>query len=218
MIVLDNVTKFFKVKRGRKYILKNVSLSIPGKTNVGILGRNGAGKTTLLRMIGGIDFPNSGTISSSYNFSWPLGLVGGYQGSLTGRQNAKFVCRINHLSEGDIMETVAQIHAFSELGNYFDMPVKTYSTGMRARLGFSISLAFEFDYYLVDETLTVGDQKFRKKCTAALANLREKSHMLLVAHNMIALKQLCQTGIVLEDGEMSYFDNITDAVDYYQSK
>jgi len=216
MIRLENVTKYFDVKGSRKYVMQDISLTIPGGTNVGIIGRNGAGKSTLLRMLGGIDFPNKGRITSTYNFSWPLGLAGGVQGSLTGKENAKFVCRIHSHSEDELKETLSFVQDFSELGRYFDMPVKTYSSGMRARLGFAVSLAFDFDYYLIDETLSVGDANFRKKCTDALMNLKDKRNILLVNHNAKALKQLCDSGVVLKDGQLTYFDDVEKAVSYYQ--
>ena len=163
MIRLQNVTKYFETKGDRKYILKDVTLTIPSRTNLGILGLNGTGKSTLLRMLGGIDFPNRGRIESDMNFSWPLALGSGFQGSLTGKENAQFVCRIYDLSEAEIKQTMDFILEFTELGDYFHMPVKTYSSGMKSRLNFATSLAFDFDCYLIDEVLSVGDPKFRKR-------------------------------------------------------
>jgi capsular polysaccharide transport system ATP-binding protein len=218
MIRLDNVTKYYDVKGVRKYILRDVCLSIPPKINVGVLGRNGAGKSTLLRILGGIDFPNKGRIVSEKNFSWPLGLAGGVQGSLTGRQNARFICRVYAKCEAELLRTLEFVHDFSELGSYFDMPVKTYSSGMRARLGFSLSLAFDFEYYLIDETLSVGDHKFRQKCTQALEDLNKRSNFLLVSHNMQILQNMCQSGIVLQNGQLTYFEDIKDAVRTYESQ
>lgn len=215
MIRLEKVTKYYDVKGGRKYIMRDVSLTIPPKTNLGILGRNGVGKSTLLRILGGIDFPNRGRIVSDKNFSWPLGLTGGVQGSLTGRENARFICRVYSKSETELRRTLDFVYDFSELGTYFDMPVKTYSSGMRARLGFALSLAFDFEYYLIDETLSVGDQQFKEKCTRALTDLGEKSNFLLVNHNMQVLQQMCQAGILLQNGHLTYFDDIKDAVRTY---
>ncbi len=215
MIVLENATKYYKMKNEKKYILKNVSLTIPGGINVGILGRNGAGKSTLLRMLGGIDFPNSGKIYSDKRFSWPMGLAGGFQGSMTGRQNVKFVCRIFGKSQKEIDEAVEFVKEFSELGEYFDMPIKTYSSGMRLRLSFGLSLAFDFDYLLIDETLSVGDKHFKEKSKKALREKIEKSNVLLVSHAMPILRELCDAGIVVHDGQIKYFDNIDDAIKEY---
>lgn len=217
MIKLENATKYYDVKGKRNYIMRDVTLTIPANTSVGILGRNGAGKTTFLRMLGGIDFPNSGRIVSEHHFSWPMGLTGGVQGSLTGKENAKFVCRIYSRSEDEMKEMLRFVKEFSELGPYFDMPVKTYSAGMRARLGFGLSLAFDFDYYLIDETLSVGDTKFREKCKQALNKVKATRNILLVNHNAQALRQLCEAGVVLEGGQLTYFDDIDDAIRFYQS-
>jgi len=217
MIQLLNVTKYFEVKGRRNYLMKEITLSIPERTNVGILGRNGAGKSTLLRMLGGIDFPNRGRIVADVDFSWPLGLAGGFQGSLTGRENAQFICRVYSRTEQELKETLDFILDFSELGDYFNMPVKTYSSGMKARLAFATSLAFDFDYYLIDETLSVGDPKFRQKCKAALNDLVQQRNFLLVSHAMPVIKQMCDSGIVLSDGQMTYFDRIGDAVAHYQT-
>ncbi len=217
MIRLERVTKYYDVKGSRNYVMRDVTLTIPAKTNVGILGCNGAGKSTLLRMLGGIDFPNQGRIVSTANFSWPLGLAGGVQGSLTGRENAKFVCRIHSHSESELIETLDFVKEFSELKRYFDMPVKTYSSGMRARLGFALSLAFDFDYYLIDETLSVGDARFKKKCADALMDLKDRRNILLVNHSAQALQHLCDSGVVLQDGCLTYFDDIIDAIAFYQA-
>lgn len=217
MIQLKNVTKYFEVKAERKYLLKDVTLTIPGGLNVGILGRNGVGKSTLLRMLGGIDFPNSGRIDADVDFSWPLGLAGGFQGSLTGKENAQFICRVYSRTENQLKGTLDFVLEFSELDHYFDMPVKTYSSGMRSRLAFAMSMAFDFDYYLIDETLSVGDAIFKKKCQAALDDLKKKRNILMVSHGMPILKQMCDSGIVLEDGRLNYFEDINDAIACYQS-
>ena len=215
MIVLENATKFYKTKHGKKYILKNVSMTIPEHTNIGILGVNGAGKSTLLRMLGGIDFPNSGRIYSNKTFSWPMGLAGGFQGSMTGRQNVKFVCRIFSKSEEEIKTIIEFVKDFSELGDYFDMPIKDYSSGMKSRLSFGLSLAFDFDYILIDETLSVGDTRFKKKSKEALMRKIETSNVLMVSHSMNDLKNICDAGIVVNSGNIEYYENIEDAIKEY---
>ena len=196
--------------------LKNITFTIPEGVNVGILGRNGAGKSTLLRMLGGIDFPNSGKIYSNKTFSWPLGLAGGFQGSMTGRQNVRFVARILGTDEEEVKEIENFVYEFSELGEYFDMPIRTYSSGMKSRLGFGLSLYFDFDYILIDETLSVGDSKFKEKSKNALMRKIEKSNVLMVSHSMSDLKKICEAGIVLHDAKMYYFDKINDAIKMYQ--
>ncbi|WP_304544102.1 ABC transporter ATP-binding protein [Sulfurimonas microaerophilic] len=215
MIELRNATKYFQTKHEKKYILNNVSITIPSGKNVGILGRNGAGKSTLLRMLGGIDFPNSGVISSQNSFSWPMGLAGGFQGSMTGRQNVKFVCRIYGKSEYEIEEAVESVRAFAEIGDYFDMPIKTYSSGMKSRLSFGLSLVFDFDYLIIDETLSVGDKNFQEKSKKALRKKIENCNVLLVSHSMPVLKEICDAGIVVHQGKIHYCDDINDAINTY---
>ena len=216
MIVLDKVTKFFKTNNGKKYILKNVSMTIPEGINVGILGINGAGKSTFLRILGGIDFPNSGKVISNKTFSWPMGLGGGFQGSMTGRQNVRFVARIFGKNKREINKIIDFVKDFSELGDYFDMPIKTYSSGMRSRLSFSLSLAFDFDYLLIDETLSVGDSRFKEKSKQALLKKIEYSNVLMVSHSMADLKKICDIGIVLHEGKIEFYDKINNAIERYQ--
>ena len=217
MIALKNVTKYFQTKQGKNYILKDMSITIPSGINIGILGRNGAGKSTIMRMLGHIEFPNKGTISSNYTFSWPLGLGGGFVGNMTGRANVKFVCRLYGRNTKQINEIIAFVKDFSELGNYFDMPIKTYSSGMKGRLSFGLSLAFDFDYMLIDETLSVGDARFKKKSKVALMKKIENCHVLLVSHDMKTLKEICDAGIVVNKGQMYYYNDINDAITEYET-
>ncbi|NOZ91573.1 MAG: ABC transporter ATP-binding protein [Epsilonproteobacteria bacterium] len=216
MIELKNVTKSFKTKQGRKYILKDMSIVIPSDKNIGILGKNGAGKSTIMRMLGQIEFPDKGTITSDKSFSWPLGLSGGFVGNMTGKANIKFVCRLYGKSHKEIQETVKFVKDFSELDDYFDMPIRTYSSGMKSRLSFGLSLSFDFDYLLIDETLSVGDAKFRKKSKEALMKKIENCNVLLVSHDMGTIKDICDVGIVVNNGKMSYYDDIKKAIDMYQ--
>jgi len=215
MIQLQNVTKYFHTNEERNYLLKDVSLTLPD-ANIGILGRNGAGKSTLMRMLGRIEFPNSGKIISSNSFSWPLGLSGGFVGSMTGKANVKFVCRLYGMNTVETKEIVAYVKDFSELDDYFDMPIKTYSSGMKGRLNFGLSLAFTFDYMLIDETLSVGDARFKEKAKAALLNKIETCHILLVSHDMKILSELCQAGLLLHEGTLYYYDDINDGIEHYK--
>ena len=215
MIELQNVNKFFVTNAGKKYILKDATFSIPSEKNIGILGRNGTGKSTIMKMLGQIEFPNSGKIVSDKTFSWVMGVGGGFQGNMTGRANVKFVCRIYGKSKEEIEKSINFVKEFSELGDYFDMPIKTYSSGMKSRLTFGLSLAFDFDYLLIDETLSVGDARFRKKSKEALMKKIESCNVLLVSHDMKTLEDICDVGIVVDGGKMHYYDNIKDAITEY---
>ena len=217
MIRLEHVTKYFRTPYGKKYLLKNVSFIIPEGVNVGIFGRNGAGKSTLMRMLGRIEFPNQGKIISNNSFSWPLGLSGGFQGDMTGRANVKFVCRIYGKDRDEIDKALEFVKSFSELGDYFDMPIKTYSSGMKSRLSFGLSLAFDFDYLLIDETLSVGDKRFKKKSKDALLKKIESCSVLLVSHDMNTLRDICDVGIVLDNAKLYFYDNIKDAIKMYNN-
>lgn len=215
MIELENVSKWFRTKEGKNYILKEVNFTIPSDENIGILGINGAGKSTLMRMLGQIEFPNIGTIKSNKSFSWPLALGGGFVGNMSGRANVKFVCRLYGKSKKEMDVIIEFVQEFSELKNYFDMPIKVYSSGMKSRLSFGLSLAFDFDYLLIDETLSVGDARFRKKSKEALRKKIETCNVLLVSHDMSTLKELCNAGIVLNAGKMEYFPDINKAIKRY---
>ena len=215
MIELQNVTKYFRTPLGKKYILKNSSFTIPEGKNVAILGRNGAGKSTLMRMLGQIEFPNEGKIVTDKSFSWVMGVGGGFENNMTGRANVKFVCRIYGKSKEEIDNSIAFVKEFSELEDYFEMPIRTYSSGMRSRLTFGLSLAFDFDYLLIDETLSVGDARFRKKSKEALMKKIETCNVLLVSHDMGTLRDICGVGIVSHEAKLHYFDNVNHAIEMY---
>jgi len=216
MIELQNVTKYYKTNSTKKYILNDVNITIPTQKNIAILGANGAGKSTLLRMLGGIEFPNFGRIKSDKSFSWPMGLGGGFQGSMTGRNNVKFVCRIYEKNENEIKNAIEFVKDFSELEDYFEMPIKTYSSGMKSRLSFALSLYFDFDYLIIDETLSVGDRDFQKKSKEALRKKIEKSHAIVVSHSMSILREICDVSIYLKDGNLQYFDNVEEGIKCYE--
>lgn len=215
MIELRNVTKTYPVKNGLRYVLRNVSLVIPGRANIAVLGPNGAGKSTFLRLIGGAEPADKGTIITDTEVSWPLGLTSGFQGSLTGRQNVLFVCRINGLSPGQIRSVIQQVTEFAEIGEYFEMPVYTYSSGMRARLSFGLSMAFDFDVYLIDELTSVGDIIFREKAKAAFEKIRKRASLIFVSHNMRVLRESCQSALFLRDGQADYYQDINEGIEAY---
>lgn len=184
MIVLENLTKSYVTpKIGRHYVFRDLNAEMPSGTSIALLGENGAGKSTLLRIIGGIDFADSGDVKTEGRISWPVGLTGGFQGSLTGRQNVRFVCRLNSTSD-QVEEKIKFVQDFAELGKYFDMPVKSYSSGMKSRLSFGLSMAFDFDYYLLDEVGAVGDARFKAKSEALLKDLHNKASVIMVSHNL----------------------------------
>lgn len=217
MIRIENLTKSYLTSKGRHYVFKNLNIELPSGKNIALIGRNGAGKSTLLRMIGGIDRPDSGEIIADQTISWPVGLAGGFQGSLTGRDNVKFVARLYEKKErqGSIISFVKE---FSELGAYFDMPIRTYSSGMRSRLSFGLSMAFNFDYYLVDEVISVGDAKFKKKCEDVFNKKRRESCFIFVSHNLNTLVQYCDLGLLIHDsGRVSLYDDVRDAVNQYKN-
>lgn len=216
MILVQDVHKRYQTDHGQgPWILRGVNFTIPPKVNVGLVGRNGAGKSTLLRIIGGVDQPTSGQVVRRCRVSWPMGFGGGLQGSLTGRQNAKFVCRI-HGHQHDLHERLEQIQAFAEIGSFFDEPVKTYSSGMKSRLQFALSLAFDFDVYISDEVTSTGDAAFRAKAAAAFKSLANRAGLVMVSHSEGTLRQFCSAGIWLHQGQAHWFDQIDDAINAYK--
>lgn len=216
MIVLNNVYKRYQTDHGvGPYVLQDVTLTIPPRTSVGLIGRNGAGKSTLLRLIGGVDQPTKGRVQRQCKVSWPMGFGGGLQSSLTGRQNAKFVCRL-HGHESDMPDRIKFIEDFASIGAYFDEPVKTYSSGMKSRLQFGMSLAFEFDVYISDEVTSTGDAAFQAKAKEAFRNLIGRSSLIMTSHSTGTLKSFCSAGIWLHEGQAHWFDSIDDAIAAYK--
>ena len=218
MIVVDDVHKRYRTPHGMsRWVLRGVSFAIPSNLNVGLVGRNGAGKSTLLNLIGGVDTPTRGAIKRRCRVSWPMGYGGGLQGSLTGRQNAKFVCRLHGFGMPAAMaEKIAYIEDFAELGTSFDEPVRTYSSGMKSRLQFGLSLAFDFDVYISDEATSAGDAAFRKKASQAFRDIADRSGLIMVSHNDGTLREFCQAGIWLHGGQAYWFDSIEDALKSYK--
>ena len=216
MIIVEDVHKRYQTDHGPgKWILQGVTFTIPRNLSVGLIGANGAGKSTLLRIIGGVDQPNKGRVERHCRVSWPMGFGGGVQGSLTGRQNAKFVCRI-HGHEADIPDRLAYIQDFAQIGEAFDEPVKTYSSGMKSRLQFALSLAFDFDVYISDEVTATGDAAFKNKAAAAFKKLADHASIIMVSHGESTLRQFCSAGIWIHAGKAHWFDQIDDALKAYK--
>ncbi|MBE4645201.1 ABC transporter ATP-binding protein [Escherichia coli] len=216
MIKIENLTKSYRTPTGRHYVFKDLNIEIPSGKSVAFIGRNGAGKSTLLRMIGGIDRPDSGKIITNKTISWPVGLAGGFQGSLTGRENVKFVARL-YAKQEELKEKIEFVEEFAELGKYFDMPIKTYSSGMRSRLGFGLSMAFKFDYYIVDEVTAVGDARFKEKCAQLFKERHKESSFLMVSHSLNSLKEFCDVAIVFKNIYIiGYYENVQSGIDEYK--
>ncbi|MGO1345377.1 ABC transporter ATP-binding protein, partial [Chromohalobacter japonicus] len=180
MIEIRNLYKRYHNHHGSPWVLKDINLSFPQGVSVGLVGRNGAGKSTLLRLIAGMDHPERGTIERHCRVSWPIGLAGGFQGSMTGRQNVKFVARV-HGGRHKEQEIIDKVQTFAEIGTAFDEPINTYSSGMRSRLNFGLSLAFDFDVYLSDEATAVGDRSFKAKATKAFKDKVGQASLIMVS-------------------------------------
>lgn len=212
MISLRNIIKTYPYTKGRRVILNNISYDFPPGVNVGILGRNGAGKSTMMRILSGAEPPDSGTVIRKSRISWPLGFACGFSSELTGRENLRFVCR---LYGEDYNRIVRYVEDFAELGKYMDMPISSYSSGMRAKLTFGISMAFEFDYYLIDELTAVGDAVFRAKSEAVFQERSSSATLLVVSHNMKNIKRFCSKLLVLHKGRLLDFPSSQKAEQFY---
>jgi len=212
MISLEGVSKVYRTRSGRRTVLDNVNVTFESGYNFGVLGVNGAGKSTLLRLIAGSEMPDCGVVRRCARVSFPLGFGGTFHGALSGRENVAFIARIYGAGTRGVLEYV---EGFCELGNYFYMPVNTYSAGMRARLAFATCLALDFDLYLIDEVTEVGDQHFRRKCAEAFRERMQDSDIILVTHNIHTLRQYCDRGAVLDNGELTLFDDIGTALGRY---
>ncbi|WP_312971738.1 ABC transporter ATP-binding protein [Atlantibacter sp.] len=217
MIRIENLTKSYRTPQGRHYVFKDLNLELPSGKSVALIGRNGAGKSTLLRMIGGIDRPDSGRIITDKTISWPVGLSGGFQGSLTGRENVKFVARL-YAKKEELQDKIEFVEDFAELGKYFDMPIKTYSSGMKSRLGFGLSMAFKFDYYLVDEVTAVGDARFKQKCADLFNSRHKEASFLMVSHSLNSLKEYCDVAVLIDfRNDVNLFYNVEKALATYKN-
>ncbi len=216
MLQIQNISKTYPIHQdhSKRVIFKDVSLTVHAGEKWGILGRNGAGKSTLIRIISGSDKPDSGKIIKNMSISWPLAFGGAFQGSLTGRDNAKLIARVYNV---DIPKTIGLVEDFAELGTYLDEPVKSYSSGMSSRLAFAISMAIEFDCFLIDEGMSVGDHRFHKKCDDELFGKRGDRAMIIVAHQTDLIRQHCDHAAVLEGGTLTVYEQVDDAISAYEA-
>ena len=216
MIELFEVSKYYPTPNGRHYVLKDVSLVIPDGAQVGVLGPNGTGKSTLMRLLAGVDMPNAGTIRRTGSISWPMGLANSMQGSLTGRENARFACRLQGVSRKEMEIIIDEVKEFAEIGDYYEMPVRTYSSGMRARLNFAIAMAFTFDCYIIDELTAVGDKNFKEKSAKVFKEKRAVASFIKVSHSLRELRNECNMGLVLNKGRAVMYDSIEEAIEVYE--
>ena len=217
MIKLDNLTKFYPLSNGDKhFVFREFTFTFPDDCSIGLIGRNGAGKSTLMRLLSGADIPNAGRVITDKKISWPVGLAGGFQHALSARDNVKFVARVYGYKGKALEEKVRYIEEFAEIGKYFDEPMNTYSSGMRSRIGFGLSMAFEFDYYLIDEAGAVGDAKFKKKSDAIYKEKLSNSKVIMVSHNMAEIKQWCDKVILVNSGMTTVYDDVDEGIEMYK--
>lgn len=214
MIRFENLTKIYRLYGQTKVLFENVDLTIPSKTSVALLGRNGAGKSTLLSMIAGTLPPTSGRIVSDGEISWPVGFAGSFHPELTGAQNARFIARIYGVETDALISFVEE---FAELGKHFRLPVRTYSSGMRSRLAFGTSMAVPFETYLVDEVTSVGDASFKAKSRDVFRARMEDAGAIVVSHSMRQLRELCSAAVILENGRMTYYSDLEEAIDQHEA-
>ena len=214
MIRFENLTKSFRIRGERKLVIDNLNLTLPTGKSLALLGRNGAGKSTLLEMIAGTLRPDSGRIVSDGTISWPVGFGGSFHRELSGAQNVRFIARIYGVDTDGLL---AFVEDFAELGKFFHMPVRSYSSGMKSRLTFGASMGIHFDTYLVDEVTAVGDASFKRKSRAVFADRMKASSAIMVSHSMALVRQFCNAGIVLENGQLQYFDDLEEAIETHEA-
>lgn len=218
MIEIKNLTKSYLLRDGeRRYVFRDLNFSFPEGANIGLIGPNGAGKSTLLRLIGGIDIPDRGRIITNKRLSWPMSLSGGLQGTMTARDSVKFVCRLLGTDREEMREKIHFVQDFAEIGEYFDQPISTYSSGMRARVKFGLSWAFDFDYYLMDEVGAPGDARFRLKSEELMAQKVDKSNVILVSHSMGQIARLCNVVVLLNKGKVTLFQDVKEGILAYEA-
>lgn len=218
MLELRNLTKWYRTPRGRRYVFRDLNFTFPADTSIGLIGRNGAGKSTLLRLLGGIDMPDTGSVVTDARISWPVGLSGGFQPSLTARENVQFVCRVHGATGRSMRRIVDFIEDFAEIGDYFDLPVNSYSSGMRSRVAFGMSMAFDFDYYLIDEVMAVGDPQFVGKSQAVLSERLAKANVIMVSHAMTEIVKYCDVVVVVDHGNTVLYEDIQEGIAVYQGR
>lgn len=210
MIQLEHIHKVYPTRTGNRVVLNDISFSFERGEKLGIMGRNGAGKSTLIRLVSGAERPTSGEITRTMSVSWPLAFGGAFQTALTGLDNIRFISRIYRQRAESNIDFVRE---FTQLGDYLREPVRSYSSGMRARLAFAISMIIEFDCYLIDEITAVGDAKFYEKCEIELFDKRRDRAMLIISHDLGYIQKHCQRFAVLHDGDLVFYPEFDLAID-----
>jgi capsular polysaccharide transport system ATP-binding protein len=214
MIRFENLTKSFWLRGERRIVIDNLNLTLPTGRSLALLGRNGAGKSTLLEMIAGTLRPDHGRVVSDGTLSWPVGLGASFHRDLTGAENVRFIARIYGVETDDLVAFVAD---FSELGKFYHMPMRSYSSGMRSRLTFGASMGIKFDTYLVDEVTAVGDKSFKRKSRNIFAARMQHSSAIMVNHSMSQVRKFCDAGVVLENGKLRYFEDLEEAIAVHEA-
>ena len=213
MIKIENLTKSYPSDLGPQFIFKNLNLEFPTENNVAILGKNGAGKSTLFRMLAKSEYPDKGRILTNKSMSWPVALQTGVHPQMTGRENTRFVGRINNVKS--LVDYEEKVQAFAELGTQFDLPVRTYSSGMRAKLIFACCMNIDFDIYLIDEATSVGDPIFRKKARISLKEKSETAGVIMVSHELDQIREFCTSAVIINDGKLEYYQDLEEGIDVY---
>ena len=216
MLELRNLTKWYPSRHGRRYIFRDLSFTFPRGANIGLIGRNGAGKSTLLRLLGGIDTPDEGAVVTDARISFPVALGGGFLPALTARENVAFVARIHGHHGAALRRILDQVRDFAEIGDYFDLPMESYSSGMRSRVAFGMSMAFDFDYYLIDEVMAVGDAQFKEKSKAVLLEKLSRANVILTSHNMADIRQFCNMVVHVHAGQVTVHEDVEAGIRAYQ--
>ena len=214
MIEFRHVCKGFAVRDTWQTVIDDLTLTLPGRQSLALLGGNGAGKSTLLGLIAGILRPDSGEILSDGSISWPVGLGSSFHRDLTGAQNTRFLARVYGVDTDELADFVQD---FAEIGAHFHLPVRTYSSGMRSRLAFGVSMGIPFDTYLVDEVTAVGDARFRRKSQALFRDRMRNSSAILVSHNLAELQEFCDSALVLHQGQLTHFTDLAEAVAHHEA-
>lgn len=218
MLALHQLTKSYPTPHGRRYVFRDLSFSFPDGANIGLIGRNGAGKSTLLRLLGGIDQPDRGRVVTDARISFPVGLAGGFLPKLSARENVAFVGRVHGYHGAALRAVVQSVEDFAEIGDYFDLPMQSFSSGMRSRVAFGLSMAFDFDYYLIDEVMAVGDAQFKTKSRAALLGRLEHANVILTSHAMNDIRQFCNVVVHVEAGRVTVYDDVEAGIRAYQGQ